>query len=1074
MAPRVGKAENQQGDDDLRQVPPPPPPPSPPPHRYGEEDRDEYGHSDSDDDDDEGSFTDSDSDSNVSEGGLGSLSDDDDGEYTSGEYTSDDDEYGTSSDEYETDDDGEEEDYGEDDDNGDNDGGRGGTKKETTTTTSTSAGGWWPFSRSRSDSRREKELKDDDDEDEGASPEAGPEIETETSAAAAKDHDAAPPGTTVKAKEDDGGNANAIAENGYQDVDGDEEVRAKDAASSKSTGNGGGEQLQQQRQQQRQQRMEAPISFEHQSVEKEQESRDLMKNGMDEDEGGHIAGSQQQQQQQQDQEDYESYDEEGSYGDADHEHAAADDDDDDDDEQGQPSLSERRSLLSLASEHDRVDIINALVSGDDMLSSTGTSTAAARQPGQADPALVDLLLNNRPQHDAIFIPPLHVAISSGSTRAVAALLRLGSDPSIRPDVPRGYIPPWVESAGSGAGNASVGNWRKFDGMSAWELAYGRSEELVADDGGDGNGSDGDESDDEVAQPARRARSWFFGGSSSTMGAAAASDAQSDKTATGKAAKTDANKRRRRKRSPLNIAPSKLEGIRHAFTAEALRCIGSDEVDRLNQLVNAGMDKSVEVGGKNLLVWALEMAAIECVKMLTERWGAVEEETLGDYSNGMPEDAAANSTHALPPTVASQSAKVPAPPSPQSVDALRRALEESESLTPALSSMLDNLAEEVSISQGLLLTESGSKASLVGHVRSLKANKAEREEELVFWSGKLEDREWELDDRLRRISMLGGTEERSRVWRTVEERVHVKEIEEQKKSQQDLTVDTRVADEGAESQGHVDDVNLKAALQAELAASQTKLSQLRASIADLAEENDRNLAEVQNRGLAGAVKLARNLREELRTVEDDLRVVRSAEAGLRVRVGLVSAELERMEAEKDAAARAKAEAVAAALREKQTGAGRLTPSAESTMISKIEDSDIPEESEPIGNEEADLVSDDEEFQQYVAEQHGIKEEEEELRGIADGDGSEEDGVLVQVPAAEDGDLRPGKKEPASDSIKAGHSTAIIVRPGESGSFLPAGIWELLKRIVGFGRAAAQESAEEVADEFRQSIADVMIV
>ena len=75
----------------------------------------------------------------------------------------------------------------------------------------------------------------------------------------------------------------------------------------------------------------------------------------------------------------------------------------------------------------------------------------------------------------------------------------------------------------------------------------------------------------------------------------------------------------RKRSPLNIAPSKLEGIRHAFTAEALRAIGSDEVDRLVQLVDAGIDGSVEAGGKNLLGWAQEMEAAACVQMLTERW-----------------------------------------------------------------------------------------------------------------------------------------------------------------------------------------------------------------------------------------------------------------------------------------------------------------------------------------------------------------------------------------------------------------------------------------------------------------------
>jgi hypothetical protein len=32
--------------------------------------------------------------------------------------------------------------------------------------------------------------------------------------------------------------------------------------------------------------------------------------------------------------------------------------------------------------------------------------------------------------------------------------------------------------------------------------------------------------------------------------------------------------------PVDMAPSKREGIRHAFTAESLRCIGSDEVARL--------------------------------------------------------------------------------------------------------------------------------------------------------------------------------------------------------------------------------------------------------------------------------------------------------------------------------------------------------------------------------------------------------------------------------------------------------------------------------------------------------------
>lgn len=455
-------------------------------------------------------------------------------------------------------------------------------------------------------------------------------------------------------------------------------------------------------------------------------------------------------------------------------------DDDEEEEDGQPSLSERRSLLSLAAEHDRVDIINTLLSGGDASGGTGEQ----QQQQQIDPALVDLLLNNNPKHEDIFIPPLHVAIASGSTRAVAALLRLGSDPSIRPEVPSGYIPPWVEGGGDAVRTPNTrSSWRKFDGMSAWELAYGR--EATEEDG-----DDSDAEEDEPAAPARR--SFFFGRFGSS--AVEEKDAVGDDNDT----KAGGAKKVIRKRSPLNIAPSKLEGIRHAFTAEALRAIGSDEVDRLAQLVDAGMGSSVEAGGKNLLGWAQEMEAAACVQMLTERWGIddesenntlpSEEANASASTSATIEETAIPSDSAMPtsPSSTAPSARVPPPPAPQSIGALRRALEQNESLTPALSAMLDNLAEECSISQGLLLSEAGSKASLVNNVRSLKANKAEREDELVFWSGKLEDREWELDDRLRRIAMLGGTEERARVWKAVEERVHIKEIEERKKSQQNLT------------------------------------------------------------------------------------------------------------------------------------------------------------------------------------------------------------------------------------------------------------------------------------------------
>jgi hypothetical protein len=59
------------------------------------------------------------------------------------------------------------------------------------------------------------------------------------------------------------------------------------------------------------------------------------------------------------------------------------------------------------------------------------------------------------------------------------------------------------------------------------------------------------------------------------------------------------RRRRRRRRPIvvvDMAPSKREGIRHAFTAEALRCIGSSEVKRLQQLADSGMPANIELDG----------------------------------------------------------------------------------------------------------------------------------------------------------------------------------------------------------------------------------------------------------------------------------------------------------------------------------------------------------------------------------------------------------------------------------------------------------------------------------------------
>ena len=208
-----------------------------------------------------------------------------------------------------------------------------------------------------------------------------------------------------------------------------------------------------------------------------------------------------------------------------------------------------------------------------------------------------------------------------------------------------------------------------------------------------------------------------------------------------------------------------------------------------------------------------------------------------------------------------------------------------------------------------------------------------------------------------------------------------------------------------------------------------------------------------------MKLARKLRDELRLVEDDLREVRSAEAGLRVRVGLVTAELERLEAAKKSESKAKTETGAEAQNNLQASASGAT-------------SPTPHES--IANEDDVLISDDEEFQKYVAQQDTVGTPGADATVYHQGnDESDEDGVLVDRPSQLSASYDT-KRELPSESIKAGHSTELVVRPEGSNGFLSAGLWAILKRIVGFGRVAVQESVDEVVDEYRQSIADVMIV
>ena len=341
-----------------------------------------------------------------------------------------------------------------------------------------------------------------------------------------------------------------------------------------------------------------------------------------------------------------------------------DDDDDDDDDEEITSFWEKQSLLVLAAEHDRVDILNAILTDNN--------------GGEEDK---DALMNSG-------IPPLHVAISFGSTNATQSLLRMGADPSVRPNNKE------IQSH-SEQSKVEIKNMERFDGVTGWELAFGNQHyEETKQNGSSGwslfrGGGDGDEDDKVIIKP-------------------------------------------------VDMAPSKLEGIRHAFTAESLRCIGGDEVDRLRQLLNSGMPPTIDIGGKDLYGWAVEMGALKCEEVLR------------------PSEAAKHATEPPPTTLEPSKSRVldrSRPGEETTVPHLMNRLDELESLASALSTCLDNLAEEVSVCHGLLLIGGGASA-LASHVKSLKTLKQNKSEEFESTQVEWEQAESELVDLIQSAGHIG--------------------------------------------------------------------------------------------------------------------------------------------------------------------------------------------------------------------------------------------------------------------------------------------------------------------------------
>jgi len=500
------------------------------------------------------------------------------------------------------------------------------------------------------------------------------------------------------------------------------------------------------------------------------------------------------------------------------------DGEEEEEEEGVTSIAEKQSILVLAAENDRVDILQAILNDD--------STDSDHQR--------DVLLREG-------IPPLHIAVSYGSVNATNCLMRMGADPSLRPNVAE------IQQAQKQKETPPVDipNMGRFDGVTAWELAFGDGSSTSAKD------------------EQRAPRSWsLFGGSSSNiqhdqddgtdpLGESLGKESESSRYST--------SRRHKRRIKPVDMPPSKREGIRHAFTAEALRCIGSDEVHRLEQLLNSGMPASVDIGGKNLYEWAVEMGSLQCEELMRPAEAAKYNQDANDKvnDNGAPVER-------------KESAVLERrDPGAESIAQLANRLDELDSLSKALSVSLDGLAEEVSVCNGLLLMGGGASA-LATHVRSLKQTKDRHMDELVRIQEAWENSEDELMYWAREAGPDG----------------------EQIANQVMVASDTLGLDNwrrksvaGKEGSDAEEDAQ-KRQLKAQIAASEQRIRKLRASIADLSEALARDLEEVEKRGLSGGINLVRGLRDEIREIEFQLSEVKSAEATCRTKINLIQSKLSR--------------------------------------------------------------------------------------------------------------------------------------------------------------------------------------
>jgi ankyrin repeat protein len=543
-------------------------------------------------------------------------------------------------------------------------------------------------------------------------------------------------------------------------------------------------------------------------------------------------------------------------------------------QQEQPTIDEQHKLLTLAAKHDRVDVIQSLL-----------NDSASNM--YYDILLMGTINNGSNDSKLLYIPPpLHVAVKNGSVNAASCLLRMGADPSIRPSSVMGTVLTnatttyYNNNDAHGCmdkdGMTSLEEYNTlYVGLSAWELAFGDTG-TYADD------YYHDDVNNEKESELNTTTMGWFGRRSSSVTPNTNNDNATSTTSSLKIGKSS-----KKKTEPsIIISPTKLVGIRNAFMSEAMRAIGADEVNRLMQLLNAGIHPTTEVMvGKTLLDWACDMDAMNCRELLSsyrvddddneedeeDSEATTAPEKNIPLNNGEKNELSTKFDHLYD----------------LSMDDIRMLIAKNHILIPQLTNCRDDMAMETSICQSILhgSDEGGgvlTSNSMIDIVRGLKDQRTRAEESCIAWQAAWEEREdeldffWEevLDDELR--------EELCVIFDQVDEDEVEFSLDGGGMSTLSIVNGQQLVDND-DNAASIDEQHILIEQFIEL---DNRVNELRASISSLAEESSTFLAEINRQGMGGALLMTKTLRDEVKEWEKKLHMARVGESLCRRKIDII--------------------------------------------------------------------------------------------------------------------------------------------------------------------------------------------